>query len=190
VIPRSASLTLLWLLLVACGQATSAPAADDPEPTRSATPSTSPTPSPSSPQTSSATRPLDDFPLARGYPETNGDDGSPVRVTDESGVGDLTFCGRPARSLAEPVAPADLIGTTYTGEAEDSRGCTLVRYDDEGLAAKALAMLRLAVEECPEDEEGGTALVYTGTNRHTGNEAFTITERYRVLLTFPWVAGW
>jgi len=40
-------------------------------------------------------------------------------------------------------------------------------------------MLRLAVEECPEDEEGGTALVYTGTNRHTGNEAFTITERYR-----------
>jgi len=85
VIPRSASLALLWLLLVACGQATSAPAADDPEPTRSATPSTSPTPSPSSPQTSSATRPLDDFPLARGYPETNGDDGSPVRVTDESG---------------------------------------------------------------------------------------------------------
>ena len=35
--------------------------------------------------TTPAVRPLDDFPLARGYPATNGNDGSPVRVTDESG---------------------------------------------------------------------------------------------------------
>jgi hypothetical protein len=165
--PRStASLAFAFLLLVACGQATSAPVADDPEPL-----------APS--ETSSTTRPLDDFPLARGYPDTNGDDGSPVVVTDESGVGPLTFCDRPGWSLDVPVAPADLVGATYTGEAEDFRGRTLVRYDDEGLAAKALATLRDAVEVCPEEAVGGTAQVYTGTSRPAGDDAFTITHRYR-----------
>ena len=76
--------------------------------------------------------------------------------------------------------PVDLIGTTYTGEAEDIRGRTLVRYEDEPLAAKALAMLRLAVEQCPEDEAGGTAQVYTGPSSATpATGAFTITHRYR-----------
>ncbi len=165
--PRStASLAFTFLLLVGCGQATSTPVADDPEPT-------APT------ETSSATRPLDDFPLTRGYPDTNGDDGSPVVVTDESGVAPLTFCDRPAWSLDVPVAPADVVGAPYTGEAEDVRGRTLVRYDDAGLAAKALATLRLAIETCPEEVVGGTAQVYTGTTRPAGDEAFTITHRYR-----------
>ena len=163
------NLALASLLLVACGQATSAPAADDPD--------TTPTPTPT--PTSSTTRPLGDFPLTRGYPEHNGDDGSPVVVTEQTGLGPLTFCDRPAWSMEVPAVPADSVGTTYTGEAEDFRARTLVRYDDEALAAQALAALRLAVEECPEGEIGGTAQVYTGSTRHTGDEAFTITHRYR-----------
>ena len=155
--PRSTtSLALACLLLVGCGRATSTPVADDPEPT-------APT------ETSSATRPLDDFPLARGYPDTNGDDGSPVVVTDESGVAPLTFCDRPAWSLDVPVAPADVVGATYTGEAEDVRGRTLVRYDDEGLAAKALATLRLRDRDLP---RGGLGRDRAGVHRdHSGPPA-------------------
>lgn len=176
------SLALVSLLLVGCGTATSTPAADDPEPTSPPTLTSSPASpatSPSSPQTSSAVRPLEHFPLARGYPETNGDDGSPVVVTAESGVDALSFCGRSAWSPDPPVETVDLVGTTYTGEAEDFRGRTLVRYAEEALAAEALATLRLAVEQCPEEEVGGTAQVYTGAERRAGDEAFTITHQYR-----------
>src|SRR4051812_21465628 len=119
------SVLLACALLTACGTATSTPVADDPTPTPSATPSVTPTststPTPSSSPTAPALKPLGDFPLVRGYPLTNGDDGSPVEVTDASGVEDLTFCGRRAW---DPHQAADLVGTTYTGEAEDVRGRT------------------------------------------------------------------
>jgi hypothetical protein len=124
--------------------------------------------------TTSAVRPLDDFPLARGYPATNGDDGSPVRVTGESGVTDLTFCGRPGWS---PTGATDLVGTTYTGEAEDVRGRTLVRYDGHGAAA-AVDRLRDAIEACPEEETGGTTQVYEVVPGDSG-DSFFVKHRYR-----------
>ena len=66
-------------------------------------------------------RPLEHFPLARGYPETNGNDGSPVVVTAESGVEALSFCRRAAWSPELSVETVDLVGTTYTGRPRTSR---------------------------------------------------------------------
>ncbi len=118
---------------------------------------------------------LDDFPLVRGYPATNGDDGTPVEVTDASGVDDLTFCGRTAW---DPHQAVDLVGTTYTGEAEDFRGRTLARYDGDGADA-TIDRLRDAIEACPEEVIGGTAQVYDLMPADSGDDSFVVTHRYR-----------
>ena len=118
---------------------------------------------------------LDDFPLTRGYPATNGDDGSPVRVSDESGVGDLTFCGRTGWT---PVGATDLVGATYTGEAEDVRGRTVARYDGS-VAEDVVDRLRDAVEACPEEETGGTTQVYELLPGDTPDDSFFVEHRYR-----------
>jgi hypothetical protein len=174
--PRSTtSLALVSLLLAGCGTATSTPVADDPEPTPSTT--TTPPSEPVPSRTSSATRPLDDFPLARGYPATNGDDGTPVVVSDTSGLDKLVLCHEGAWTPQAPVAPVDLIGATYDGEAEDSRGITLARYDDAAVATYVLDYVRRAVERCPDDGETGS--VYSGTDRQVGDEGFLLTQRYR-----------
>jgi hypothetical protein len=163
--PHRATYVALLGLLAGCGTATSITVAEDPG-------STPPPPA----QSSSATRPLDDFPLARGYPETNGDDGSPVVVSRHPGLEQLILCGRPAWSPGM-LSPIDLVGATYTGEAEDSRGITLVRYADIPLAAKAMAMVQVGVARCPEEADG--ARTYSGLGRQVGDEAFTITQRFR-----------
>ena len=176
------SLALVPLLLVGCGTATSAPSADDPEPTPSPSLTSSPASpatSPSSPETSSPVRPLEHFPLARGYPETNGDDGSPVVVTAESGVEALSFCRRVAWSPELRSRPWTSSGRRTPERPRTSAVARSCRYAEEALAAQALASLRLAVEQCPEEEVGGTAQVYAGADRHAGDEAFTITHRYR-----------
>ncbi len=95
-----------------------------------ATSSASPSASPSASQT--PTPPpsgLGDVPLADGYPEVNGNDQTPVEVTQTPGLTDLVLCDRTAWSPGDPVPSADLIGATYTGEAEDFRARTLARYD-------------------------------------------------------------
>jgi hypothetical protein len=171
------SLLLACLLLAGCGQATSAPVASD---GATPTPTASPTPTPSASPTVSTTpatdpRPLDDFPLVRGYPLTNGDDGSPVEVTDVSGVEDLVFCGRQAWS---PDRATDVIGTTYTGEAEDLRGRTLARYDGRDATA-AVATLRDAIEACPVETVGATDQVYELIPGDSVDESFFVTHRYR-----------
>ena len=161
------------LLLTACGEATRPGDVTDPTPSAS-----SASPSPTAETTTSAPDPpnLADFPLSLGYPDTNGYDGSPVEVTATSGVDDLLFCDELGWSPTREVRPVDLIGTTYTGEAEDSRGRTLARYPEAYAAREALSHLRSTVEACPEDMEGGTGRVYTVTERDAG---FLVTLRYR-----------
>ncbi len=166
---------LVAALLTGCGTATSAPVAEDPGPTTSVTPTASATPSSAGPSPSSTLRPLDDFPLVRGYPATNGDDGSPVEVTDGSGVEDLVFCGAQGWN---PDQAADVVGTTYTGEAEDLRGRTLARYDGQD-AAGVVARLRDAIEACPVEEVGGTEQVYDLMPGDSVDESFFVTHRYR-----------
>jgi hypothetical protein len=178
--PRStACVALASLLLVACGPATSAPTADDPDPTPSPTPTTPLPSSPgsSSPATSSPVRPLERFPLAVGYPGTNGNDGSPVEVTGTSGLDELVLCHEGAWTPEVPIAPVDLIGATYTGEAEDWRGITLARYPDEAAAERVVTHVRTVVGSCPDDGETGSA--YAFASRKVGDEGLTITQRYR-----------
>jgi hypothetical protein len=170
------SVLLACVVLSACGTATSAPVADDPTTTASPTPAPTPSPSPSAePSPSSTFRPLAGFPLVRGYPLTNGDDGTPVEVTDRSGVEDLTFCGRPGW---DPKAALDLVGTTYTGEAEDFRGRTLARYAGRDATA-VFARLRDAIEACPVERTGGTDQVYELIPGDSVDESFFVTHRYR-----------
>jgi hypothetical protein len=178
-IPHRATYVALVGLLTGCGTATPITVGEDPgsTPNSSASTTAAATTPPPPAQSSSATRPLDDFPLARGYPETNGDDGSPVVVTRHPGLEQLILCGRPAWTPELPVAPVDLVGARYTGEAEDSRGITLVRYADIPLAAKAMAMAQAGVARCPEEADG--ARTYSGLDRQVGDEAFTITQRFR-----------
>jgi hypothetical protein len=164
------SAILVAALVTGCGAATSARVAED-----TATPTATSTPTPTHPVPSSTVRTLDDFPLVRGYPATNGDDGSPVVVTNKSGVEDLVFCGQQAWS---PAGTADVVGTTYTGEAEDFRGRTLARYEGEG-ATGAVARLREAVAACPVEKVGGTEQVYDVMPGDSADESFFITHRYR-----------
>ena len=93
------------------------------------------------------------FPLAEGFPTTNASDGSPVVVSDEPGLADVTLCGLTAWSAdsAGPVPAADAAGVTYAGESEDSRARTLAVYADDHAAEQAFTDLRLGVVDCPVD---------------------------------------
>jgi hypothetical protein len=114
--------------------------------------------------------------LTVGYPDTNGDDGSPVTTTAEPGITALTFCGATAW---DPAGAAERAGATYTGEAEDFRGRTLAVYDDAAGARSALATLRSTVEDCPVMSEGGSDQVFEPVTLEAGDESFAFTQRYR-----------
>jgi hypothetical protein len=144
--------------------------------TSSASPSASQSASPTPAASPSG---LGDVPLADGYPEVNGDDQTPVEVTGTSGLTDLAFCGRTGWSPGDPVPAADLIGATYTGEAEDVRARTLARYDTPSDAQRAMTSLRDVVTNCAAEPVGGTDQVYSIHDLAAGQEAFLVMHRYR-----------
>lgn len=117
------------------------------------------------------------FPLADGLPGTNGDDGSPVAVTDRPTWTDVELCGEVVWSQEVPTATTDLAGASYTGEAEDSRSRLLAVYPDEVAAQQALDTVRDAYTACPDGEVGGTDQVYEVVEAEQGSA--TITHRYR-----------
>jgi hypothetical protein len=168
----------LLVALAGCADPASTVASD--VATSSASPSATPSTSPSASQTPTASPSgLAGVPLADGYPEVNGNDQNPVEVTETSGLTDLVLCDRTAWSPGDPVPAADLIGATYTGEAEDIRARTLARYDSSGDAQGALAALRDVVASCALETVGGTAQVYSIHDLAAGQEAFLVMHRYR-----------
>jgi hypothetical protein len=92
-----------------------------------------------------------DFPLADGFPETNGLDGSSTEVVDESVITPVQLCGMEWPT----VDPVDAAGITYTGESEDTGDRTLLLLEDEAAAQTALDELREAVKACPNQPTGG-----------------------------------
>jgi hypothetical protein len=96
---------------------------------------------------------LTDFPLALGYDDENGDDHSPVVVTSRPGMGRYKNCHETAWDPRQ--GTTDLIGVEFRGEAEWSRGRTLVLYETTAEAAEALDAARASLAACPEEEIGG-----------------------------------
>ena len=119
----------------------------------------------------------DDFPLAAGLPDVNGDDGSPVTVTDTPTWTEVELCGEVVWSLDGPVAGRDLAGASYTGEAEDTRSRLLAVYDDSLDSQEALDTLRDSYAACPDGSVGGTDQVYEVVASEQGSAV--VTHRYR-----------
>jgi ferredoxin len=92
-----------------------------------------------------------EFPLADSFPETNGLDGSPTEVVDESVLTPVQLCG-----VEWPTGRSvDAAGITYTGESEDTSDRTLLLLEDEASAQASVDDLREAVRACPNQPTGG-----------------------------------
>ena len=114
------------------------------------------------------------FPLAAGYPETNGD-GTPVKVNEVGGSLPLQLCGR---EVATDAGLRDAAQAAYTAP-EDARSRDLVLYQGSEAAARALATVRTSVAGCPEETVGATDQVREEYPYDAGDESFAWTERYR-----------
>lgn len=172
------------LLLTGCGEPAASPGATGAtgaDTATTTTPSSAPVPAlqdgnaPDVP--GSMTQVPDDFPLAAGLPDVNGDDGSPVTVTDTPTWTEVELCGEVVWSLDGPVAGRDLAGASYTGEAEDTRSRLLAVYDDSLDSQEALDTLRDSYAACPDGSVGGTDQVYEVVASEQGSAV--VTHRYR-----------
>ena len=112
------------------------------------------------------------FPLATGYPETNGD-GTPVKVNQVGGSLPLQLCGR---EVATDAGLLDAAQAAYTAP-EDARSRDLVLYQSGEAAARALATVRSSLEGCAEETVGATDQVREEFRYDTGDESFAWTER-------------
>lgn len=122
------------------------------------------------------------FPLTKGYPATNGNDGSPVTaVPGRRTVTPFELCGTPVWTYDGTV---DLLGASYTGEAEDFRARALVLYPSDDAATETLDELTAAVAACPEEstDDGGTVSVYERHDADAGGQdgELVFTQRYRM----------
>ena len=88
-----------------------------------------------------------EFPLADGFPETNGLDGSPTEVMDSPGpqYDGIGAC----QTGVIPDGQVDSAGITYTGESEDYSSRTLVLLADEASVAEYLEEVRELIRQCP-----------------------------------------
>jgi hypothetical protein len=158
------------LLVSGCGnERPTAVPADDPSftsaPTQTATPTRTPEPS------------LADFPLALGYDEENGDDHSPVRVTERPASTAFELCGVPAWDPG--VRSSDVLGVEWRGEAEWSRGRTLVLYPSAHEAAAAVTTASDALAGCPEESgEPGYGTAHTVLHQELGEQSVAWTDTY------------
>lgn len=183
----AASAALLTLGLAGCGDDSGDSAAGDSDSstTRSTSPggpggtddpTSEPTKqAPSTPPSTGASEIPPDFPLTSGLPATNGDDGTPVEVTDRPGVMAFTMCGTETWSPRDTV---DLAGAKYTGEAEDFRSRTLALYPDQAAARAAFKQLRATVAACPDETVRDTDQLYDVVTEGPGRVTYSHQYRY------------
>lgn len=97
-----------------------------------------------------------EFPLADGFPETNGSDGSPTEIVRGPDITPLDLCG----TSWPAVAPVDASGIAYLGESEDTSARLLVLLEDDTAATASLDALVSAVQACPNQAtEGGDSIL-------------------------------
>ena len=151
------------LLVSGCGT-------ERPSATPEADPSVSSTPSPTADV-------LDEFPLALGYDAENGDDHSPVVVTGRPATRAFSECGR---QVWDPMAGStDVIGVEWRGEAEWSRGRTLVLYPSAEVAAAAVTSAHDALVSCQDDPaEPGYGTTHTILDVPLGDTSVVWADTY------------
>jgi hypothetical protein len=164
-------LAALAFVATACGD--ERPGEMSPAPSAASSPS-APSPSSTAPAPTGA---LDGFPLALGYDDRNGDDGSLVRVTTGAASAAFSLCGTPTW---DPRAGAtDVIGVEWRAEAEWARGRTLVLYPDTQTAAAAVSTARDAVSGCSEEPaEPGYGSTHTLLDVALGDESVVWADTY------------
>ena len=98
-----------------------------------------------------------DFPLADGFPETNGLDGSPTEVVhDTPATAYIEVCG----TSWPQATPVDAAAISYRGESEDMSDRLLLLQPDATTAKAELDALREAVKACPtQPTEGGDSVL-------------------------------
>jgi hypothetical protein len=156
------------LLLVGCGHE------QHDALTVSSTSSTAdPTPSPARARAD----PLADFPLDLGYPEENGDDGSPVQITTTPATRRFRLCDLTAWDPRH--GTTDLRGVRFRGESEYARGRTLTLYPGTGAAGVAVTRAREAVEACADEPDGqGQGTTHTMVERSLGDQSVVWTDTF------------
>ena len=175
---------LLALLLLAVPMALAGCGTERPATIRNADATSSPTsaatsapaPTPAASPVSEAGGSLAGFPLDLGYAETNGDDGSSVVVTKKPATRAFEECHR---QVWDPAAGSEAIGVEFRGEAEWSRGRTLVLYPTVEAATSAVDTAADAITSCPRD--GGDTFgwtEHTEVDYHVGDQSFGWIDRY------------
>jgi hypothetical protein len=169
------------LLVTGCGDERPR-AAGRSDSTVSATPAPAPAPTPVPPTpiptAAAPTGPLAAFPLDLGYGDENGDDHSPVVVTDRPGLGRFGYCDD---IVWDPHAGTeDLIGVEFSGEGEWARGRTLVLYPSVAAAEDAVSAARAAIARCPEEppDERGDSTAHTLLDVRLGDQAVVWIDRF------------
>ncbi len=150
------------LLAFGCGteQPTAGPVADPSF-------SSEPTPTPS----------LTGFPLALGLDDENGDDHSPVVVAGRPATQAFELCS--VRAWDPHAGTTDVLGVEWRGEAEWSRGRTLVLHETAEAAAAAVAAAREAVAGCPtEPADGDYGSAHTLLGVSLGDESVAWADTY------------
>jgi hypothetical protein len=177
-------LVALPLVLVLAGCGTKDPSAlheagatFSPVPAAASTPTPTPAPSRTPTAAPDPHGPLSRFPLALGYAARNGDDRSPVVVTDEPATRAFKECGK---QVWDPAAGStDVIGVEFRGESEWSRGRTLVLYPTVEAAGDALDTAREAIRGCPRDEGDATGwAAHTEIDYEVGDRSFGWIDRW------------
>jgi hypothetical protein len=116
------------------------------------------------------------FPLALGYASQNGDDRSPVVVTDRPATRAFRVCDR---QVWDPQGGTDLMGVEFRGEAEWSRGRTLVLFPTVDDASATVDAAREAITGCPRDagDDFGWA-EHTAIDYGAGDQSFGWIDRW------------
>jgi hypothetical protein len=120
------------------------------------------------------------FPLTDGFPETNGDDGSPVTVEHPTDLEVFPPCFGLGDERSLPAPTVDKAGVDYRGESEDTRQAVLALYQDQDAASSALTQLEEDVAGCPSQSTGHKTYLFDAIPSDSGEQSFTWTMRLRL----------
>ena len=141
-----------------------------------ASPSSEPSPEPTATQDGDAagvTRVPDDFPLAVGLPEDDGETTVSPPSADGEGMGVVEMCGQEVWPLGDTAGGSRRLVTGALGP-EYFDGRELIVHPDAEVASKAMAVLRSATERCRTVDNQ----VWTVLDRDTGYDTVTVGLTY------------
>ncbi|MCW2766051.1 MAG: hypothetical protein JWO11_2010 [Nocardioides sp.] len=121
-----------------------------------------------------------DFPLAEGFPATNGSDGSPVTVQPPTDLEVFPPCFGRGDKRSTPAPTLDKAGVEYAGESEDQRRAVLAVYPDQDAATAALTQLQDDVAGCRSQSRAGKTYLFDPLPSDLGEQSFSWTMRLRL----------